>query len=92
MGVGVGGSAGHPMVVSLTFSCTPTGPWSAAKNVYTIPQTTQFPDEYAYIATFHPELSSTGLVVSYNVDSLEGLSALERNDHQYQPHFIVIGG
>jgi hypothetical protein len=92
MGVGVGGSAGQPMSISLHFSCSPTGPWSTAKDVYTIPQTTQYPDEFAYIATFHPELSSTGLVTSYNVDSLEGLSALERNDHQYQPHFIVIGG
>ena len=80
------------MTVSLNISCSATGPWTAAKDLYTIPQTTQYPDEFAYIATFHPELSSTGLVTSYNVDTLEGLSALERDDHQYQPHFIVIGG
>jgi hypothetical protein len=92
MGVGVGGSAGRPMTIGLSFSCSPTGPWSMSQTIYTIPQTTEYPDEYAYIATFHPELSANGLVVSYNIDSLDGLSALEKDDHQYQPHFIVIGG
>ena len=92
MAVGVGGSAGQPMTIGLTFSCSATGPWSPSKSVYTIPETTKYPDEYAYIATFHPELSGNGLVTSYNVDSLDGLSALERDDHQYQPQFVVIAG
>jgi hypothetical protein len=56
--------------------------------VYTIPQTTEYPNELAYIATFHPEIPGKRLVISYNLDSLDGLSALERNVHQYQPHFI----
>jgi hypothetical protein len=90
MAVGVGGSAGRPMTIGLSFSCSPTGPWSTSQTIYTIPQTTEYPDEYAYIATFHPELAANGLVVSYNIDSLRGFAALEHDDHQYQPHFIVI--
>ena len=90
MGVAIVGSAGHTMKVALTFSCSPTGPWSSPQDVYSIPQTTDFPDELAYIATFHPELGGDGLVASYNINSLDGLSALERDDHMYQPHFIEI--
>ena len=56
MGVAIAGSAGHTMKVALTFSCSPTGPWSSPLDVYSIPQTTDYPDELAYIATFHPEL------------------------------------
>ena len=92
MGIGVDGSAGEPMAVALTFSCTPTGPWSTPRNVYSIPQTTEYPDEYAYIATFHPELAGNGLVASYNIDSLNGLNALKDDDHRYQPHFITLSG
>jgi hypothetical protein len=92
MGVVVGGWAGQTMTVDLAFSCSPTGPWSTPQNVYSIPETTQYPDELAYIATFHPELSGSGLVTSYNVNSLDGLTALRANDHLYQPRFIQIAG
>ncbi len=90
MGVGVTGSAGHPMNIGLFFSCSLTGPWSSPRDVYSIPQTTDYPDEYAYAATFHPELGGDGLVTSYNTNSLDGLSALKQNDHRYQPHFVQI--
>ena len=89
MGVGVGGS-GSDYYVYLTFSCSPTGPWSPSTGVYTIPQTAAYPDEIAYMATFHPELSGDGLVASYNIDSSGGLSSLEQDDHEYQPGFIEI--
>ena len=89
MGVGTGGS-GSNYSVYLTFSCSPTGPWSPGVNVYSIPETAAYRNEIAYMATFHPELSGDGLVASYNIDSLDGLSALKRNDHKYQPHFILI--
>jgi hypothetical protein len=60
--------------------------------VYSIPQVAQYADEIAYIPTFHPELSSPGsLVVSYNIDSMDGLPALEQDVHQYQPQFIQVG-
>jgi hypothetical protein len=90
MGIGIDGSAGQTMTVDVTFSCSPTGPWGPPASVYDIPETTHYPDELAYIATFHPELSKRTLVVSYNVNSLDGISALERNDHQYQPRFIEL--
>jgi hypothetical protein len=90
MGVGISGLAGHAMKVVLTFSCSPTGPWSAPQVVYTIPETTEYPNEYAYIATFHPELRGDGVITSYNVDSLNGFSALVQNNHQYQPSFVQI--
>ena len=91
MGVGVGGS-GSDMWLSVSFSCGPTGPWSSSHDIYSIPEVSQFPDELAYIATFHPELSGNGLVASYNLNSLDGLSALEQNDHRYQPRFVLIHG
>jgi hypothetical protein len=86
MGVGVGTS------VSLTFSCSPTGPWSTPVDVYAVPELTEYSNEIAYIATVHPELTSAGLVVSYNIDSLNGISALEQDDHLYQPRFIQLTG
>jgi len=90
MGVGISGLAGHAMKVVLTFSCSPTGPWSPPQAVYTIPETTEYPNEYAYIATFHPELQGDGVITSYNVDSLNGFAALVQNNHQYQPSFVQI--
>ena len=93
MGVGVGGTYGQAMQVAVTFACSPTGPWSTPQNIYSLPETTEYPDEFAYMATFHPEISDNGgLVLSYSVNSLDGLSALEQNAHEYQPHFIQISG
>jgi hypothetical protein len=89
MGVGTSGS-GSKYSVYLTFSCSPTGPWSPGVNVYSIPETAKYRKEIAYTATFHPELRGDGLVASYNIDSLDGLPALKQNDHEYQPHFIQI--
>ncbi len=89
MGVGTDGS-GSDYSVYLAFSCSPTGPWSPGVNVYSIPETARYRNETAYMATFHPELRGDGLVASYNINSLDGLSALKHNDHLYQPHFIQI--
>ena len=51
------------------------------------------PTDFAYMATFHPEISDGGgLVTSYSVNSMDGLSALQQNDHTYQPRFIEISG
>jgi hypothetical protein len=76
--------------VDLSYACSPSGPWSTPVPVYTIPQVSQFPDEIAYIPTFHPELSGNGLVISYNIDSLDGLTPLEENIHLYQPQFLEL--
>jgi hypothetical protein len=82
---------GSDTSVDLSYSCSPQGPWTSPAPVYTIPEVTQYPDEVAYIPTFHPEISSTGnLVVSYSVNTLENLPALEQNVHLYQPRFIDI--
>jgi hypothetical protein len=89
MGVGVGGS-GSDYYLYLTFSCSPTGPWSWSANAYTIPETATYSDEIAYMATFHPELTADGLVASYSIDSSNGLSSLEQDDHEYQPRFVDI--
>jgi hypothetical protein len=91
MGVGNSGTPGQAMQVAVTFACSPIGPWSTPQNIYTIPEISEYPHEFAYMATFHPEISDRGeLVTSYSVNSLDGLSALKLNDHQYQPHFIQI--
>ena len=89
MGVGVGGS-GSDYYLYLTFSCSPTGPWSWSANAYTIPETATYSNEIAYMATFHPELTADGLVASYSIDSSNGLSSLEQDDHEYQPRFVDI--
>jgi hypothetical protein len=89
--VSIPGWAGGGTTVGLAYSCSPTGPWSSPTPVYAIPQITQYHDEVSYSPTFHAELSHAGdLVVSYNIDSTDGLPALEQNTHQYQPQFIEL--
>ena len=89
--VSIPGWPGGDSSVDLSYSCSPVGPWSAPAAVYSIPQITQYQNEIAYIPTFHTELSTPGeLVVSYNVNSTEGLSATEQDAHQYQPRFLQV--
>jgi hypothetical protein len=79
--------------VDLSYSCSPEGPWSTPVSVYSVPQATHIGHEFAYIPTFHPELSPRGaIVISYNIDTTDGLSALRRDVHAYQPRFLEIGG
>ena len=89
--VSIPGWQGGDTSVDLAYACSPTGPWTSPTPVYTIPQITQYPNEIAYMATFHPELSSpSGLSVSYDIDTLNSLSALEQDVHQYQPQFLQL--
>ena len=91
MAVSIPGGVINDTTVDLTFACAPTGPWSTPEPVYTIPQIHQYQDEIAYMPTFHPELSDAGgLVVSYNIDTTNGLSALAQNVHAYQPQFLQV--
>jgi hypothetical protein len=77
--------------VELSYACSPEGPWTAPVPVYSVPQIYEYQDEIAYIPTFHPELSSgRSLIVSYNIDTTNGLADLEQNVHQYQPQFIQL--
>jgi hypothetical protein len=87
--VSVSGSVYDDSSLDVSYACSATGPWTAPSSVYAIPQVTEYHDEIAYMPTFHPELSSPGsLVVSYNVDSTDGLTALAQNVHAYQPVFM----
>jgi hypothetical protein len=91
VGVSIPGSVYTDKTVDLSYACSPTGPWSTPTPVYTIPQVSQYNNEIAYIPTFHPELSSPGdLVVSYNIDTTDGLAATEADVHQYQPQFLQV--
>jgi hypothetical protein len=91
LAVSVPGSVFSDKTVALSYACSPQGPWSAPIGVYNIPQVAEYNDEIAYIPTFHPELSSSGsLVLSYNVDSTNGLTALEQDVHEYQPQFLQL--
>ena len=58
----------------------------------TIPEIQEYNNEVAYTPTFHPELTGNGLLVSYNVDSLNGMNALEQTVHTYQPRFLQVSG
>ena len=77
--------------VQLSYACSPEGPWTEPVPVYTVPQIDEYQDEIEYIPTFHPELSSGGsLIVSYNIDTTNGLADVEQNVHQYQPQFLQL--
>ncbi|HEY1651020.1 MAG TPA: hypothetical protein VGG09_03980 [Acidimicrobiales bacterium] len=79
--------------LDVSYACSPTGPWSTPTSLFTIPEVSKYQDEIAYIPTFHPELSSgDSVVVSYNIDSADGLAPLEADVHQYQPQFLTLSG
>ena len=83
----------HDATVDLSYASSPVGPWTAPQPVYVIPQIRQYGGEMAYIPTFHPELASGDqLLVSYNINTLDGYSVLLRDVHSYQPQFIMISG
>ena len=84
------GGSYHGAAVTLSYACSPTGPWSSPQVVYSIPQITQYPDEFAYTPTFHPELTGQGgLVVSYDLNSTNAAD-VEQDVHQYQPQFLLL--
>jgi hypothetical protein len=75
--------------VDVSYACSPQGPWSIPVAVYSIPRVTSVIHQMSYIPTFHPELSSRShVVVSYNVNTTDGLSRLRSNVHGYQPLFL----
>ncbi|MHB1583947.1 MAG: DUF4185 domain-containing protein [Acidimicrobiales bacterium] len=77
--------------VDLSYACEVSGPWSPPVPVYAIPQLVEYQHETAYMATFHPELSSRGsLVVSYDIDTTDGLFAVAADVHRYQPQFLIV--
>lgn len=92
MAVSIPGSANADKTVDLAFSCSPQGPWSSPQAIYSIPQINQYRDEIAYTPTFHPELLGSGLVVSYSINTIDGMAALEQDDHEYQPQFLELSG
>jgi len=77
--------------VDLSYACSPEGPWSAPVPMYAIPQIPGFPGQISYIPTFHPELARPDVsVISYNVDTTDGLSPLQEDIHGYQPRFLLL--
>jgi Domain of unknown function (DUF4185) len=92
MAASIPGGVISDRTVDLSFSCSPSGPWSSPQPVYTIPQIDDYHDEIAYGPTFHPELTGNGLIVSYNIDTTDPLSVLEQEVHAYQPQFLQING
>ena len=62
------------------------------KPIYTIPQITEIQQRDRLHADLpHRDLLPGDLVVSYNIDTLNGLSASEQNVHDYQPQFLDVG-
>jgi hypothetical protein len=77
--------------VDLSYACSPEGPWSAPVPVYSVPQVPGLPGQIAYMPTFHPELARPDvLVISYNVNTTDGLAPLQDDIHGYQPRFVVL--
>jgi hypothetical protein len=89
VGVSIPGGVFNATSIALSYACAPTGPWSRPQAVYTIPQLTEYPNEIAYSPTFHPELSQSGLVISYNINNSTSGSVLQ-NVHEYQPQFLLL--
>lgn len=89
--VSIPGGVLDDRTVDLSYACSPEGPWSRPKAVYSIPEVLLYRNEIAYIPTFHPELSPPGsLVVSYNVDTTDGPVSLAYDVHRYQPRFVLL--
>ena len=80
--------------VELSYATNPQGPWTTPQPVYNIPEIHEYAGEGAYFPSFHPELSTNSdqLVVSYNLDTDQGYSVLERDIRSYQPRFLTITG
>jgi len=80
--------------VDLSYATSPQGPWTTPEPVYTIPEIREYAGEEAYFPTFHPELSANPdqLVVSYDIDTDEGYSVINRDIRSYQPRFLTITG
>jgi hypothetical protein len=77
--------------VDLSYACSPQGPWTAPVSVYAIPEVAHLRHEFAYIPTFHPEISDPGaVVISYNLDTTDGLTVLRHDMHRYQPRFLLL--
>ena len=87
--VSIPGGVFDGSTVALSYACAPTGPWTQPQPVYTIPQIAEYPGEVAYTPTVHPELSQSGLVVSYNINNTDSASVLQ-DDHEYQPQFLML--
>lgn len=81
-------------VFQLSFACSPQGPWSMPVTVYTLPEITgphAYKNEIAYLPTVHPELSEAGrIIVSYNINTTDGLVAYQNNIRVYQPRFLTL--
>lgn len=78
-------SRGH---VSLSFSETPTGPWSEPQPIWTTPEIT--PTVCTYHPKAHPGVSDQrGLLISYNVNSFDIEESLV-DAEVYRPRFIRV--
>lgn len=70
-------------------SCTPTGPFTGPKHLYTTPDY-PFTNVITYNAHAHPEFSANGeLLVTYNVNSLV-FDDIMRDVHVYRPRFVRV--
>lgn len=92
IGVSIPGSVYTDKTLDVSYACSPQGPWSTPTAIYTIPEIQEYNNEIAYIPTFHPELSKTltGLLVSYNVNTTDGINAVAQDVHEYQPRFLLV--
>jgi hypothetical protein len=93
IGVSIPGGVFADTTVALSYSCSPEGPWSAPKAIYTIPQVMDNANEVAYMPTFHPEISGGGgYVISYNINNttFTNVATLDQNVRLYQPQFLQL--
>lgn len=93
LAVSVPGGVETDNTIDLSYASSPAGPWTAPQPIYTIPQISQYKGEVAYMPTFHPELSSSDvLVVSYSINTTLGLFATGQDVRSYQPQFLLLSG
>jgi hypothetical protein len=77
--------------VTTFYSCSPQGPWSNETVVYTAPEAGAKGCKEGNLVTYnpkaHPEFTdSTGILITYNVNALEGADLVCAND--YIPRFL----
>jgi hypothetical protein len=93
MALSIPNSVSTDKSIFASYACAPQGPWTTPVAFYTIPEvsSTGYANEIAYMANEHPEIKSTnGLVVSYSINTTDGLPALAANIHEYQPRFLLV--
>ena len=82
---------GMGSTIAMRVATTPVGPFSDSVIIYHCPEVKKNKNYFVYNAKAHPSLSRAGeLLISYNVNSFNFFSEIEKNPTLYRPRFIRV--